>query len=596
MPLDAFCLSAVCNELSGQITGSKIDKIGQPESDVLIFALRGTQVPVNRLLISAGSGDARIHLTNYQFENPPSPPMFCMLLRKHLLGARITGISQLPAERVIKLKMSAVSAIGDISEKCLIIEFIGSVSNIVLVNNEGIIIDCLRRISLDKSGKRAVLPGLIYLNPALQEDKSNPLELKCLDDLFAKNNRDISIDKWLLSNFYGLSPLICREISFRAYGTVDLQLKDISDNGEKLKREFFELINAINTGAFEACLLRNKDDNRPYDFSFTGIKQYEDAMDIEIFESFSGMLENYYTNRAKSTRIKQRASDTIKAVRTARDRLIRKLVLQKAELESTASRDYLRQCGDIIMANLHLMKKGQKELVAMDFYATDGDDRKIKLDPLKSPQENAARYYKKYTKAKTAEKYLSEQIEFGEKELEYLESVLEAIIYAEGEYDIQEIRNELISTGYMRAARTPKTHKADSKKRASSSVKSTPMKFISSTGMQILAGKNNIQNDKLTLKTANKSDMWLHAQKIHGSHVVISCSAGIPDETTLYEAATIAAHYSAARASNKVPVDYTLVRHVKKLTGGRPGMVIYTNFKTISVSPDEQLVNRLRRS
>jgi predicted ribosome quality control (RQC) complex YloA/Tae2 family protein len=275
------------------------------------------------------------------------------------------------------------------------------------------------------------------------------------------------------------------------------------------------------------------------------------------------------------------------------------MVAQKAEVAKTAERENLRQCGDIIMANLHNMKRGQKVLTAQDFYSSDGKKRSIVLDVLKAPEQNASMYYKRYKKAKTAQIHLLEQIEYGEKELEYLESVLEAILLAEGESDIKEIRRELMSAGYLKEQRVKNTgasknRKAQSRKQGTKKAEAPPMKFTSSSGMRILAGKNNVQNDRLTLRTANKSDMWLHAQKIYGSHVVISCADGVPDETTLFEAATIAAYYSSARDGGKVLVDYTLVKYVKKPSGGRPGMVIYTEYKTIMVVPDEELVNRLR--
>ena len=591
MPLDALCLAAICDELSSQVTGSKIDKIGQPEKDVLIFTLRGKGIPQSRLLISAGSGDARIHLTAHQFENPTAPPMFCMLMRKHLQNARIENIKQLPGERVVEIILSAADGVGVISEKRLIIELIGSVSNIILTTGEGLIIDCLRRISFDKNGKRAVLPGLIYEYPTPQADKINPLQEKDIRQMVLSRislpNNGLTVEKWLLSNFIGMSPLICREISWRAYGAADFRMTDITDDFNMLCCELSSIVNAVNCKNYKACMLIDKLNNTPRDYSFVEIKQYEDALNLEIFNDFSSMLDAYYTRKAKANNIKQRLVDITKAVKNAHARLIRKLVAQKSDLKNAVDREYLRQCGDIIMANIYNMKKGQKELVAQDFYATEGSKRKIVLDPLKSPGQNAEQYYKRYTKAKNAEKYLNEQIRRGERELEYLESVLNMMEYTESEVDIQDIRNELISAGYLRA---PKVGKAGRVKQKVSA----PMKFMSSTGKLILAGKNNIQNDQLTLRTAGKSDMWLHAQKIHGSHVVISSTESEVDETTIFEAATIAAYYSSARASGKVPIDYTLVRHVKKPSGGRPGMVIYNNFKTITVTPDEKLVNKLR--
>lgn len=585
MPLDAICLAAVRKELCERITGMKIDKVQQPERDMIILSLRGGNASPCRLLISSGTGDARVHLTGYKFDNPDAPPMFCMLLRKHLTGARITGITQPSAERALMLKVEAPDAMGVMSEKQLIIELIGRLSNIILTDSEGIIIDCLRRIGGDLSDKRDVLPGLLYRQPAVQPGKYDPFYLTTdkWQELFATATEK-TCDKWFLSNITALSPLICRELPWRAYGETDFHFDKINDGGAALKREFFLLMEQASNGMFEPWMIADPD-NTPQDYSYTRIRQYENALNVRQFESFSTMLDDYYTRTAQLARIRQRASATSKTVKTARDRLARKLASQHAELEKTASRDRLRECGDIITANFHLMNKGQKTLTALDFYSEDDGMREIALDPLKTPQQNAAKYYKDYNKAKNAEKFLSEQMRLGRNELEYLESVLQEIEIADGARDLSEIRSELGQTGYI------KTQKHAKEK----PIESMPMRFESSSGMQILAGRNNIQNDKLTLKSASKSDVWLHAQKIHGAHVIISCDGTIPDETTLYEAATIAAYYSSARSGGKVPIDHTLAKFVKKPAGGRPGKVIYTEYSTIIATPDEELVKHLRR-
>ncbi|MCL2201699.1 MAG: NFACT family protein, partial [Oscillospiraceae bacterium] len=393
-------------------------------------------------------------------------------------------------------------------------------------------------------------------------------------------------EKWLISTFSALSPLICREIAWRAYGDCDARPESVGDGGEALKREFFNLMEKSKGGVFEPWGIINEDGS-PRDFSYTQIMQYESALEMRRAESFSQMLESHYTKTAQLNRLRQRFSATQKTVKSARERILRKLAAQQSDLEKTAQRDIMRECGDLITANLYQMEKGESILVAQDYFAPEGGVREIALDPLKSPQQNAAKYYKDYNKAKTAEKYLTEQIRVGQVEAEYLESVLEAISMAEGERDMEEIRRELASSGYVREKKV-KGGKVKSPPAAE------PMRFISSTGMQILAGKNNVQNDQLTLKSALKSDVWLHTQKIHGSHVIISCGGAEPDERTLFEAAAIAAYYSAARQSGKVPVDYTQVRNVKKASGGRPGMVIYVGNKTVMAVPDEKLVESLR--
>jgi len=583
MPLDALCLSAVKTELTKIITDSKIDKIQQPERDVIILSLRGQKNQTHKLLISCGSGDSRIHLTDHKFDNPQSPPMFCMLLRKHTIGARISEIVQLPAERVIIIKLNSFTGLGLKSDKNLIIELIGGSSNLILTDETGIIIDCLRRIGGDLNDKRSVLPGMIYRNPPVREGKINPLEVseKELSEAI-KSTSDVHIDKWLNSAFTAFSPLICREISWRAYNDHDLRINEIKDTGEALIREFLTLIEQVKAGNYEPWLITDEN-NLPIDFSFTQIKQYTNLYTTEKEKTFSEMLDGFYTRSAQIKRINQRNSTILKLMSTARDRLVRKITTQTNELKESSNREYYRECGDIIAANYHNMSKGQQSLTADDFYSETNEKRTIKLDSLKTPQQNAAKYYKIYSKAKNAQKYLEEQIKTAEKELLYTESVTEQLKRAESEQDLNEIRNELTQTGYIKK-----------KQQKTKQTESGPHRFKSSTGKQILVGRNNIQNDKLTFKIASKSDIWLHAQKIHGAHVIILCSGENPDDVTLQEAATIAAYFSAARADSKVSTDYTHVKNVKKTPASKPGMVIYNDYKTIIAEPDEKTIDRLR--
>ena len=598
MPLDAICLSAVKEELLGQILGMKIDKVSQPERDVLILFLRGKAGQTCRLLISAGADDARLHLTEFKFDNPKEPPMFCMLLRKHITGARILDITQPPAERVLSLRLETSDALGIRAEKHLIVEMIGRMSSVILKDSDGIIIDCLRRIGGDLTGKRSVLPGLVYRDPPEQVGKLNPLnitnaELYGLLEAAIKRKSDEHVEKWLISSFTAFSPLICREIVWRAYGETDYRLSAINDGGKELQKTFMEIIRQVKSGGCEPWLITSERNN-PRDFSFTHIRQYESAFKATREKSFSGLLDSFYTKSTKEKRSNQRSSVTLKSMTTARDRLIRKLETQRIELEEASGQDYFRECGDIITSNMHLMKKGQTVLVAEDYFSENGKVREIKLDSLKTPQQNAAKYYKAYIKAKNARKFLTEQIGNGEKELEYVESVIEQILRIENDNDLDEIRSELISTRYIRQKHDKSQMNKKGNKQKSKNHEALFHRFISSTGNPIYVGKNNTQNDRLTLKTAAKTDIWLHAQKTHGAHVIVSCVSSPLDEQTLKEASSIAAFYSAARSDRKVPVDYTLVKNVKKPSGGRPGMVIYNDYKTIIAEPDEELVVRLR--
>ena len=464
----------------------------------------------------------------------------------------------------------------------------GRYSNIILTDQDMLIIDCLRRVDTVMSEKRQVLPGLFYRLPPVQ-DKLNPLSItpETFCDRISAAPGDLPADKWFLETFTGLSPLICRELVFRACGETDRLVGDLRApecESHALSRAFFALTGDIKTGLFTPVMLLDGD-GKPFDFSYTAIAQYGTALTRENTATFSALLEAFYTRRFLIERMHQRSQALTKAIKNAFDRIQRKLISQREELKQTAGRQRQRELGDILTAQLHLIKKGMTVFRTADFYAEDGREIDIRLDPLKTPQQNAAKLYKDYTKAKNAETILTEQIAIGERELEYLKSVLEEIARAESERDLVEIRQELCETGYVKIQKTGKKEKPAA---------GTPMRFISSTGQTILTGRNNVQNETLTHRLAYKTDIWLHAQKIPGSHVIISTNGGEPDAQTLREAASFAAYFSQARESTKVPVDYTLVKYVKKLPGSRPGMVTYTDYKTFIAAPDETLVKRLR--
>ena len=585
MPLDALCLSGVVHELQNALSGAKIDKIYQPSRDEVVLALRAPAGNV-KLLLSANPSHPRAHLTQISRENPDKPPMFCMLLRKHLSGARLLELVQPPMERVVDLRLEALDELGDRVERRLVLEAMGRHSNLILLDGEGRIMDCLRRVDSDMSARRQVLPGLFFSLPPAQEKLApSSLDRAALESALAAAPEESQADKWLLDTFGGLSPLICRELAFRAGGATDARLHQMGEGGRsRLLDELEGLLRSVQENSFTPVMLEKE--GHPSDFTFQPISQYGPAVSCVPFPSFSALLDRFYEQRENQERVRQRGQDLIRSVTNARDRAARKIGLQEQELAATRDRERLRQFGDIITSNLHAMEKGMSRLTAADFYDPECPQIHIPLDPLLTPQQNAAKYYKEYNKAKTAESILTLQLEKGRRDLDYLNSVLEAIALAEGERDLQEIRQELTDTGYLR--RPSKAR--DRGKR----VASKPMEFRSSSGLRISVGKNNTQNDLLTTKQAFKSDLWFHTQKIHGSHVILWTEGGQPDLTSIQEAAQLAAWFSQGRANGKVAVDYTPVKYVKKPGSARPGMVVYTTYETAYVAPDGELARRLR--
>ena len=600
MPLDALCLSGVINELNTTLAGARVDKIYQPGRDEVILALRSPAAGNVRLLLSANPAHPRLHLTTLPLENPEKPPMFCMLLRKHMSGARLLEIVQTPLERVAALRFEALNELGDRVERRLVLEAISHKTNLILLDGDGRILDCIRHVGLDGADKlllqregqpsgvqyRVLQPGMFYrLPPGV--DKEDPLtaDRARLEELLAAAPEEAQADRWLLDTFGGLSPLICRELAHRAGGAADVRLNLLGPEGRnRLLDQLEQLRETVKAGRFTPTMISM--DGRPRDFTFLPAGQYEDAAQVEKWPAFSPLLDAFFEQRERQDRVRQKGQDLIKLVTNARDRVRRKIANQEKELAATRDRDRLRQLGDILTSNFYQMEKGMARLRTADFYDPGGGEIEIKLDPLLTPQQNAARYYKDYNRAKKAEEMLTIQLEKGRGELDYLNSVLENISLAEGERDLAEIRQELADTGYLR-----RPAKAKDRGRR---VTSKPMEFMSTSGLRISVGKNNSQNDLLTCKLAGKGDIWFHTQKIHGSHVILWTEGGQPDLQSLNEAAVLAAWFSQARDSSKVPVDYTPVRYVKKPGGARPGMVVYTTYETAQVTPDGELAKRLR--
>ena len=574
MPLDAVCLQAVVAELAPQITGSRIEKIQQPARDQVVLLLRGNR----RLLLSAGGGQPRLHLTELPRDNPAQPPMFCMLLRKYLSGGIIESIQQAPLERVVTLTVSAADELGERSQFSLILEAVARRANLILADKDGHIIDCLRRIDFEMNPDRQVLPGLFYHLPT-PPDKVSPFTVteEEFAALAAAAGEGAPADQWLVRTVNGLSPLVARELTFRACGSTDAP---VTGHTAALWSAFAAWRDTVNEKHFTPAMLKRS--GVPMDFTYLHVGQYGGAAAEETYTSFSRLLDDFYEKREQAERVKQKGQDLVKTASNGAARLRRKIAAQEQELAESKNRDKWRVYGELITANLYRMERGMSRLTAQNYYDPDCADVDIPLDVRLSPQENAAKYFKKYTKAKTAEKYITAQLEKARVELTYLESVLQELTLAESEQDFNDIRAELTDGGYLRA-----------KGRKQPQRPSKPREFRSTAGLRILVGRNNRQNDRLTAKDAEKWDIWLHTQRIHGSHVILCTGGAQPDEQSLLEAASLAAYFSQAQDGTKVPVDYAPVKFVKKPTGSPPGFVNYTNYKTILADPSEELVKRL---
>ena len=575
MPLDAICLQGVVGELAPQLTGSRIEKIQQPARDQIILLLRGSR----RLFLNAGANQPRIHLTEQLRDNPSQPPMFCMLLRKHLSGGIIESVRQEPLERVVTLTVLASDEMGERSRFTLVWEGMPRRANLILCDRDGRIIDCLRRVDLEAEQDRQVLPGLFYRLPTRQ-DKRSPLSVteEEFAALLGRAAPDAPLDGWLLDTFTAISPLVARELTVRACGSTDAPVSQ----GNALWDVFSRWQRDVNENTFTPTLIKRN--GSLADFTYGPVTQYGTYAETEVYDSFSRLLDDFHEKREQAERVKQKGRDLLKTATTARDRVRRKLAAQEKEMAACLDRDHLRICGELITANLYRMERGQSRLTAQNYYDENCADVDIPLDVRLSPQENAARYFKQYAKAKTAEKYLTAQLQKGGEELQYLESVLQELAQAESEQDFNDIRTELTDGGYLRGR---------GKKQPGFQRASKPREFRSSAGLRILVGRNNRQNDRLTTKDADKRDIWLHTQKIHGSHVILCTGGAEPDEQSLMEAASLAAYFSQAQGSTKVPVDYTPVKFVKKPAGAKPGMVVYTTYQTMLADPDEELVKHL---
>ena len=577
MALDGAFLRHIKQELETVLLGARVDKIHQPSREELLIAFRSRE-GAHKLLLSARANSARVHLTQVSIENPKQPPMLCMLLRKRLQSAKLVGIRQPELERLLHFDFDSIDELGDHVTLTLTAEIMGKYSNIILTGPDGKIIDALKRVDAEMSSQRLILPGVTYHLPPAQNKRSvfetAPREL--LDALRALPG-DVELSKALLNTLQGVSPIVCRELAFSAGRGVDLTAKTLTEE-QAFRVGFFyqrlkDTVEEISGTPHLAVNLQKK----PMDFTFTDIHQYGASAVVKSAETFSQLLDDFYRERDHQERMRVREQDLLRLLSNHSERLSRKIAAQQAELETSAKREELRICGDILSANLYVIDKGASFVDLPNFYEEDQPNLRIKLDPSLTASQNAQKYYKEYRKLRTAEEKLQEQIALARQDLEYLDSVLEALARAASEQDLLEIREELREQGYIRTLRD---------KRQKPAAVSAPMKFITGDGFTVLVGRNNRQNDRLTMKLAGNNDIWFHTKNIPGSHTVLITDGRTPSDAAMEEAAKLAAAHSRAKDSAQVPVDYTRIRHVSKPQGAKPGMVIYDNYKTIFVTPD----------
>ncbi len=585
MALDGALLACLRQELEAALPEARIDKIHQPGREELLIALR-YKGGNRKLYLSAGAGSPRIHFTEQAPENPAQPPMFCMLLRKRLTGGRLAAIRQEGWERALYLDFDCISELGDPVRRTLAVEIMGRHSNIILVGPDGIIIDSIKRVDPAMSSVRPILPGLRYEvppAPAGRYDLSRHTPDEVVEAL--RTGRDAPLSKALQGIVTGLSPLSCREIAYRATAGLDTPISGMAPREwDKLTDCLTRTREAVLTGERRVPYLLTKSDGTPLEYSFQPIIQYGLEAAGREMDSFSALLDTFYAQRAAAERMRTKGHDLLRVLQNAIERVSRKLNVQRQELDAAANRETLRLYGDLIHAGMHLIPVGAASAELINYYDENCATITVPLDPALSAAANAQKYYKDYRRAQTAERMLTQRIAAGEQELIYLESVFDSLSRATSTRELEELRQELEAEGYLRRQRGKQKPPPPMK----------PLTFRSDDGFTIYVGRNNLENDRLTLRTAKGSDIWMHTKNIPGSHVIVVTEGQTPPDRTLEQAAILAATHSKAADSVQVPVDYTAARYVKKPSGAKPGMVIYTDNRTAYVNPDPALRDRLR--
>nr|WP_294570407.1 NFACT RNA binding domain-containing protein [uncultured Romboutsia sp.] len=586
MALDGLVIHCIVNELNKKLLGGKIDKVYQPENDEVVLHIRNNKENF-KLVLSCSASNPRVYLANnYKKENPINAPMFCMLFRKYIQGGNIVNISQIGFERIIKISVESFDELKEKTTKDIIIEIMGRHSNIILTHSlDNKIIDSAKRIPPSVSRVRQILPGQTYVLPPKQ-DKLNPIDEVSLN-LFVDTLTSFNgpIFKAIYSKFLGVSPVIAKEICFRANIDENTLIDEISSNDiSKVYKEFHNLFKFINNNIYNPSMIIDESIDKVLDFSCINLSQFSNLSIIND-DSISKILENYYATKDIKDRIHQRSSDLRKSISIKLDRLYNKLNKQEKELIESENAEIYKIKGELITSYIYMIEKGMESVEVANFYDPEYKNITISLNPNFTPSENAQKYFKKYNKMKTAKKEITSQIEITKEEINYLENIILSIENCENLAELMDIREELSKVGYLRA-------KNNIKKETKLTTK--PHEFISSNGFKILVGKNNKQNDNLTLKIASNEDIWMHTKNIPGSHVIIKTEGKeVPDET-IFEGAMLAAFFSKSKMSSQVPVDYTKKKNVKKPNGSKPGMVIYETNSTIYVTPTEELIAKLK--
>ena len=586
MALDGLVIHSIVDELHKKLLGGKIDKVYQPENDEVVLHIRNNKENF-KLVLSCSASNPRVYLaSDYKKENPINAPMFCMLFRKYIQGGNIVNVSQVDFERIIKISVESFDELKEKTTKDIIIEIMGRHSNIILThssNNK--IIDSAKRIPPSVSRVRQILPGQTYVLPPKQ-DKLNPITDISLNSFVdTLSSFDGPIFKAIYSKFLGISSVIAKEICFRANIDENLLVSKISsDDISKIYREFHNLFKYIKDNIYNPCMVIDTSIDKVLDFSCINLSLFSNLSIIND-DSISKILENYYATKDIKDRIHQRSSDLRKSISIKLDRLYNKLNKQEKELIESENAQIYKIKGELITSYIYMIEKGMESVEVANFYDPEYKNIKISLNTNFTPSENAQKYFKKYNKLKTAKKEITSQMEITKEEIDYLENIMLSIENCENLAELMDIREELGKVGYLRS-------KNNSKKETKLTTK--PHEFVSSNGFKILVGKNNKQNDHLTLKVASNEDIWMHTKNIPGSHVIIKTEGKeVPDET-IFEGAMLAAFFSKSKMSSQVPVDYTKKKNVKKPNGAKPGMVIYDTNNTIYVTPTEELVVKLK--